>query len=68
MGLFSRKPKGEPLKVWNHKYKCDSCGHDKWLNIKYREGDRFDSVTADCAKCGRRMKDEGPFHDPKGGR
>ena len=61
MGLFSRA-KGEKVKLWGHTHKCDSCGHDRFENYRYVDGERYDYFKADCAKCGRSKKGDGPMH------
>ena len=55
-------PKGERVKKWGLKFKCNSCGHDKFVNIRERSNPKYDKVYADCAKCGSMTIEDGPCH------
>lgn len=63
-GAASGGSKGDVLKPWTTKYKCDGCGHDRFVNIEYIDRERYDSVWADCAKCGKNLREDGPFNPP----
>ena len=64
MGFFFGKSKGEKLKGLSKRsreYKCEHCGHNKFVNAEYIYSKRYDSVYADCAKCGKRFSEDGPM-------
>lgn len=69
IGFFNRNSasssgsdSGQYIDCWSGRARCDKCGSRKFVNVQYLRGSHYDSIYADCARCGARYDNDGPVH------